>query len=74
MKIIFRYENGLVSMDFNNPTFPYLEWNEEFQDKMNLYIKPDINENYSDIIETATQKEIDEANKKLVQKLYIVWV
>lgn len=66
MRIIFKYGNGLVSMDFNNPTFPYLEWNQEFQDKMDLYIKPDINENYTDIIETATPEEIAEANKSLV--------
>jgi len=66
MKIIFKHGDGLVLMQVEEPQGKFLEWNQEYEDKIERFIKPDINNDYTDIIETATPEEIAEANKALV--------
>lgn len=58
MKIIFKNGDGLVSMDVENPQGQYLVWNEGFQTKIDTYINPDINEDFTDIIETASLEQV----------------
>lgn len=66
MKIIYKYEDGLVAMHVENPEGQYLIWTQDLQDKMEKYIKADINNEYTDIIEAATDKDINEYRKSLV--------
>jgi len=66
MKIIFKHGDGLVITDIENPKSDYLIWNQDFQNKIDNYVIPIINENYTDIVESATKEEIEAAKKEIV--------
>jgi hypothetical protein len=69
MKIIFKHADGLVIQEVENPQGKFLEWNQDFEDKIKLFILPNINENFTDIIETATQEDINNFNKQKLEQI-----
>jgi hypothetical protein len=71
MKIIFKYGDGLVIMDVENPQVQYLEWNDSLQNKIDNYINPTINIDYTDIIEGATIEEIEVHKQSIYKELDI---
>lgn len=71
MRIFFKHGDGLASMDVENPEGNYLEWSTELQEKFENYIKPNFNENYTDVIEGAIQQEIDLHNQNIYNQLDI---
>jgi len=60
IKIIFKYGDGIVIMEVDKTEEKHLIWNEDFQKKIDSFVIPNINEDYTDIIETATKEQIDE--------------
>jgi hypothetical protein len=62
MKIIIKQGTGLSIFETEKPTVSFLEWSEEFQSKINDFVNPNINEDFTDIIETATIEDIAENN------------
>jgi hypothetical protein len=69
MKIIFKHGEGLVSMEVKKPQGQYLEWKQEYQDKMDLFLIPNMNDNFTDIVETATVEEINSFNKEKLEEI-----
>lgn len=66
MRIFFKHGDGLASMDVENPQGDYLEWSRELEEKFESLIKPGFNADFSDIIEAASEEEINEASKEKV--------
>jgi hypothetical protein len=66
MKVIFKHGNGIVIQYVNELPEKYIEWSDELQIKYDYFIKAVINEDYTDIIEGATEEEIKEYEKSLV--------
>lgn len=60
MKIIIKQGTGITIFETENPIGNFLVWNEEFQAKINDFVNPNINEDFTDIIETATIEDIAE--------------
>ena len=58
MKIIIKQGTGLTIFETENPNGKFLIWTDEFQGKINTFIKPNINDDFTDIIESATIEEI----------------
>lgn len=66
MRIFFIHGDGIASMDVESPSGNFLLWSEELQEKFETFLKPSLNEDFTDIIETATPEEIADANKEKV--------
>ena len=66
MKIGIKNGDGIVIQYVNELPEKYIEWSDELQIKYDSFIKAVINEDYTDIIEGATEEEIEEANKIVV--------
>jgi len=60
MKIIIKQGTGITIFETENPIGNFLVWSEEFQSKINDFVNPNINEDFTDIIETATIEDIAE--------------
>ena len=58
MKIAFKNGDGIVITNDGNLPERYLVWTDELQIKYDSFIKAVINEDYTDIIEGATEEEI----------------
>lgn len=71
MKIIFKHGNGLVIQDIENPTGDYLEWSESLQLKIESFVKPDLNTDFTDVIESATNEEISEIKTPVYEQKII---
>jgi len=73
MKIIIKEGTGITIFETENAIGKYLIWSDEFQAKINIFINPNINDDFTDIIETATQEEmqnvlISEETQKYIQR------
>lgn len=66
MKIAFKNGDGIVITNDGNLPEKYLVWTDELQLKYDSFVKAVISEDYTDIIEGATEKEIKEHYKSLV--------
>ena len=66
MKIGIKNGDGIVIQYVNELPEKYIKWSDELQIKYDSFIKAIINEDFTDIIEGATEEEIKEYEKCLV--------
>ena len=58
MKVIRKEGDGITIRTEENPKGQFLLWTQELQDIIDSMVKPNINDGFTNIVETATDEEI----------------